>query len=462
MRTTSELRAQNRASRWWLSGLALTFIVALVAAALVLRQQGASLALTAPSPSPLAVPSRSALFPAPVVAAPVPTSAGLQRALAVALRDPALGSRVALSVLDTAGGEPLLELGATRPVTPASTAKIATAVAVLTVLPPDQRFQTRVLQGPRGDIVLVGGGDPTLAGSNATPNSYPEPARLADLATQLKGVVVRRVLVDDSLFTGPPLGPGWKPNYVQDGDVAPIGALAVDRGELSTKDRQPRSADPGLEAGRQLAALLQVKSAGRGTAPAGAALLATVSSPPVAELVESMLVASDNDLAEALGRQLALASGQPASFVGAVAAIAAALGPLLDQANVHRSALALQDASGLSPLSRLQPVVITRLLALVGREARYAPILSGLPVAGFDGTLANRYRSAPTSSAAGVVRAKTGTLNGVSALAGLVRTRDGRLLAFDATADGVPIGSTLAAQAALDRVATALAACGCR
>jgi D-alanyl-D-alanine carboxypeptidase/D-alanyl-D-alanine-endopeptidase (penicillin-binding protein 4) len=88
-------------------------------------------------------------------------------------------------------------------------------------------------------------------------------------------------------------------------------------------------------------------------------------------------------------------------------------------------------------------------------------VLSGLPVAGFDGTLEKRFRTGPELPAAGVVRAKTGTLNGVSALAGLVRTRDGRLLAFDLTADSVPIGATLAAQRALDRLAAALAGCGC-
>jgi D-alanyl-D-alanine carboxypeptidase/D-alanyl-D-alanine-endopeptidase (penicillin-binding protein 4) len=91
-------------------------------------------------------------------------------------------------------------------------------------------------------------------------------------------------------------------------------------------------------------------------------------------------------------------------------------------------------------------------------------VLTGLPVAGFSGTLSERYRkpAAGAGLGAGVVRAKTGTLNGVSALAGLVRTADGRLLAFALTADGVPLGATKQAEAALDRLAAALAACGCR
>jgi D-alanyl-D-alanine carboxypeptidase/D-alanyl-D-alanine-endopeptidase (penicillin-binding protein 4) len=77
-------------------------------------------------------------------------------------------------------------------------------------------------------------------------------------------------------------------------------------------------------------------------------------------------------------------------------------------------------------------------------------------VAGFTGTLATRY----TDGAAGVVRAKTGTLTGVNTLAGTVVDRDGRLLAFAFLASDTT--DAQAAQSALDRTATALAACGCR
>jgi D-alanyl-D-alanine carboxypeptidase/D-alanyl-D-alanine-endopeptidase (penicillin-binding protein 4) len=121
--------------------------------------------------------------------------------------------------------------------------------------------------------------------------------------------------------------------------------------------------------------------------------------------------------------------------------------------------VALRDASGLSPQDRVSPAALTALLATAVKDPRFGPVLSGLPVGGFDGTLADRFRSGPGG---GVVRAKTGTLDGVSALAGLVRTRDGRLLAFDVTADGVRHGATARAQRALDRVATVLASCGCR
>jgi serine-type D-Ala-D-Ala carboxypeptidase/endopeptidase (penicillin-binding protein 4) len=184
-------------------------------------------------------------------------------------------------------------------------------------------------------------------------------------------------------------------------------------------------------------------------------------------LVERMLARSDNDLAEALARQVALSQGQPASFAGGAVAVQAVLGPFLDEVGVGREAVALVDGSGLSRLDRLAPAALTRLLARVASDdgsdtaQRLAPVLTGLPVAGFSGTLMDRYRTGGGLPAAGVVRAKTGTLNGVSALAGLVRTADGRLLAFDLTADGVPLGATRRAEAALDRLAAALAACGC-
>jgi D-alanyl-D-alanine carboxypeptidase/D-alanyl-D-alanine-endopeptidase (penicillin-binding protein 4) len=173
-------------------------------------------------------------------------------------------------------------------------------------------------------------------------------------------------------------------------------------------------------------------------------------------LVERMLSRSDNDLAEALARAVALAQGEPASFAGAAAAVGAVL------AGLGITGVDLDDGSGLSRSNRLQPASLTRLLARAGSEDRFAPLLAGLPVAGFDGTLARRYRTGPGVPAAGVVRAKTGTLDGVSALAGLVQTADGRLLAFDLTADGVPLGATRGAEAALDRLAAALASCGCR
>lgn len=443
----------------WLVALvvALLAVVGGATAAVVVAasHEGPSRAVRAAAPEP----TRTPLLGAPGPDARVPSEAGLRAALAPVLRDRALGRRLVLSVIDVLTGSPLLETAALTPVVPASTAKLATAVAALTSLAPDRRLTTRVVAGSApGDVVLVGAGDPTLAGSHPL-GGYPRTARLADLAAALTrgGVPVRRVLVDDTLFSGPRTGPGWKPGYVTNGDVTPVSALEVDGGRVARGLHAPRSTDPALQAGQDLAALLKVRApVTRATAPPGAAVLASVVSPSVAELVEAMLSRSDNDVAEALGRQVALQRGLPATFDGAATAVGQVAGELLGGA-----ALGLHDTSGLSPLDRLRPADLTRLLARAVRDRRYGPLLAGLPVAGFDGTLADRFRKGPATAAAGEVRAKTGTLSGVGALAGLVVTRDGRLLAFDLTADGVEAVGTTASQAALDRVAAVIAGCGC-
>ena len=197
----------------------------------------------------------------------------------------------------------------------------------------------------------------------------------------------------------------------------------------------------------------------RGRAPVGATTLAAVSSQPIPRLVEQMLLASDNVLAEALARQVAIAEGGPASFAGAVDAtreVLARLGmPAGDQ---------LLDGSGLSAQDRVTPALLAALLRAAADpdQPGLHALLPGLPVSGYLGTLDDRYRTGPAAVAAGEVRAKTGTLDGVSSLAGLVRGADGRLLVFAVVADRVPAGGTLPAEAALDEVAAALTTCGCR
>ena len=124
--------------------------------------------------------------------------------------------------------------------------------------------------------------------------------------------------------------------------------------------------------------------------------------------------------------------------------------------------IVLQDGSGLSRSNQVQPVALAALLGRAARDPRLRPLLTGLPVAGFDGTLTLRFLGPGAAPAAGEVRAKTGTLEGVSALAGLVRTASGRLLAFDLTAEGTLRAGTPGAEAALDDLAAVLASCGCR
>jgi D-alanyl-D-alanine carboxypeptidase/D-alanyl-D-alanine-endopeptidase (penicillin-binding protein 4) len=430
------------------------------------RDPGAATAAPTSSPSPTPEPL---VVPSPVLAdpsaGPAQAPAGVARALAGPLSDPRLGGRVAATVLDVETGAVLLDRGAHTPVTPASAAKLATAVALLSVVEPEQRLTTKVVAGAgTGEVVLVGGGDATLSAAPAgTPTAYEGAPRIATLAAAVRkaGVpAVTRVLVDSSLFEGPGLAPGWDPVDIAGGYITPISATMVDAGRQA--GLRARATDPDLAAGRALAAALGAPNAPvtRGRATPGSRRLAEVASQPVPRLVEQMLLASDNVLAETLARQVAIAEGGPASFAGAAAATRAVLARM----ELPTGEDGLVDGSGLSLRNRLTPALLAGLLrrAAGPDDPRLHALVPALPVSGYLGTLDDRFLTGPAAVAAGQVRAKTGTLNGISSLAGLVRGADGRLLAFAVVADRVPAAGQLGAEAALDLVAARLAACGCR
>jgi serine-type D-Ala-D-Ala carboxypeptidase/endopeptidase (penicillin-binding protein 4) len=396
--------------------------------------------------------------------APAPEAAVLAGELAPLLAAPALGAGVEARVVDVASGEVLLDQGSEDPSTPASTAKLLTAVAALTTLGPDTTLETTVVAGAApGEVVLVGGGDPTL--SRTVPSlTYPGAPTVADLAAQVRsslppGTEVTRVVVDSSLFDGPLTAAGWGPGDAPSTYAAPVTATAVDGARVRSGDL-PRSGSPGTDAGTALAVALGVPGAPvvLGEAPQGAQTLGAVRSAPVARLVEQALSQSDNLLTESLARHVALARDLPATFEGAAEAVTAALAG----AGLDVTGVSLADGSGLSATDRVPVALLTELLsgAADGTLPGTSPVLSGLPVAGYDGTLFDRGDEDP-ETAPGAVRAKTGTLLGVHGLAGTVVTAEGRLLVFAVVADGAPANGE-AAEAALDDVASALAACGCR
>jgi D-alanyl-D-alanine carboxypeptidase/D-alanyl-D-alanine-endopeptidase (penicillin-binding protein 4) len=405
---------------------------------------------------------------APVLAslptdAPVPDAATLTTRLGPLVAAPALGSGVSAEVVDVATGETLYGLDPTSPATPASTAKLLTAVAALTTLDPAATLTTTVVQGATpGELVLVGGGDVTLSRTSPS-QSYPGAPTMADLAEQVTaalpaGTPVTGIVVDSSLYTGPLTAAGWGTGDAPSSYAAPVTATAVDGARLQP-GAEARSGQPGLDAGAALADALGAPAATvtLGEAPEGAQTLATVESAPVVRLVEQTLSLSDNMLAETLARQVAIARGEPASFEGGARAVLGALG----ESGVDVTGVALSDGSGLSSQDQVPAAVLADLLrgAADGSLDGAAALLSGLPVAGYDGTLVDRGDEDP-ATAPGTVRAKTGTLDGVHALAGTVITADGRLLAFAVLADAAT-GGEPAAEAALDEVAAELARCGC-
>ncbi|WUH92977.1 D-alanyl-D-alanine carboxypeptidase/D-alanyl-D-alanine-endopeptidase [Streptomyces sp. NBC_00433] len=406
---------------------------------------------TAAPPVRRAAAAAPAVPPAPS-AAPVLAAAGtgqppavktLAARLAPLMASPDLGTTRTGAVLDVATGRLLYDHKSGTASTPASTTKLATATAALGTLGGNRTLTTAVVATAPGRIVLVGGGDPTL-----------ELDRLAaDTAAALhtRGTTSVRLGYDTSLYSGPALHPiGYNEN------LAPVTALMVREGRLNGSASGPaqRTTHPALAAATSFAKLLRshgitVTGEPASAGGAGGTRLAAHQSAPVSALVERMLTDSDNDLAEALARQVALATGRPASFAGAAKAIPAAL----RQYGVPLASAVFADGSGLDHVDALSPATLTRVLALAASPAHpeLRPVLAGLPIASFTGTLAARFGAAP---GAGVVRAKTGTLTGTNTIAGVTVTPGGRVLAFSFMTQGAP--SADAAQSALDALGSAV------
>jgi D-alanyl-D-alanine carboxypeptidase/D-alanyl-D-alanine-endopeptidase (penicillin-binding protein 4) len=412
--------------------------------------------------------------------AQTPTEQSVAAVLQPLLTNGGLGGHVTVNVVDVSSGTQLYGSGEDEPTTPASTMKLATAISALAVRGPAYQIPTRVVAGAQpGEVVLIGGGDPTLA-AGATP-AYPGAAKLSDLAAQVKRalneVAPAKVIVDSSLFTGAKASPQWDPSDVSDGQVSNITALMTDGARTDPKRSgtpAPRYGSPDLAAGRSFAKLLGLPTSAvaRGSAPAGAGgagsgapapaasgaasaepgtLLGEVKSPPLVRILEAMLSSSDNVIAEMMARQVALATGRPASFDGGAMAVL----DTLEKLGVPTEGAHIVDGSGLSSSDKLTPKLLTAILTIAASpdQPQLHGLFTGLPVAGYSGTLINRYRDDDSESGAGLVRAKTGTLTGVSALAGLVIDSSGRLLAFALMADQAQGG----ADEALDKIAAALA-----
>jgi serine-type D-Ala-D-Ala carboxypeptidase/endopeptidase (penicillin-binding protein 4) len=398
--------------------------------------------------------------------APQPSTAGLSAVLGPLLSDSGLGGHVTASVIDVATGQQLYNRDGAGAATPASTAKLVTAAAVLQARGPAYRIPTRVVAGANpGEVVLVGGGDPTLAAGVNT--SYPGAARVdllaGKVAKALNGQPATRVTVDVSAYSGPTYSPGWYAADARSGVISNITALMTDgarKDPRKVKDPSARQSQPDLAAGQTFAAALGLPASvvSFATAPAGAKMLGEVLSPPVSRMVEMMLQESDNVVAEAMARQVALAKGKPGSFEGG----AQAAHEMLAAIGVPTAGLVLADGSGLSHLDRVSAQLLTAILAKAASPdfPQLRSILTGLPVAAYSGTLSDRYTNPSAGgTGAGTVRAKTGTLSNVDTLAGLAVDANGRLLAFSLLADAT--GNSGSARAALDRVAAAVASCGC-
>jgi D-alanyl-D-alanine carboxypeptidase/D-alanyl-D-alanine-endopeptidase (penicillin-binding protein 4) len=408
---------------------------------------------------------------------------------------------------------------------PASNQKLLVAAAALDALGPDFCFTTRVLAlGPRrgetlaGDLVLRGGGDPTLTteqlsaladgvaaaglrqvtGRVRGDDSFFDRQRLCfgwswddesyDYAAPISGLTLNQNTVGVEVRPG--ARPGLPPLVRIDPPAAPVtlrvravtapagepAALQVERtrareeivvsGRLSRDSapvtRRVTVEEPPLYAAAVFTALLRARGmrvAGRPvvmTAPVGAPTLCEVRSAPLAAIVRAMDKNSENLFAETLLKTLGTRPAARTPGVGIGGQGEAALRGFLARSGLCGAALALADGSGLSRLDLISPRNLVRLLAAMDRHPARAAFFDSLPIAGVDGTLRRRMVG---TAAAGVVRAKTGTLTHVTALSGIVTTRDGERLAFSILTNNfpAPLSGPNAPRAMEDAVAIALA-----
>ncbi len=428
-----------------------------------------------PDAGPAAVPPPEGLeLPALTDPAPVDTPATppgridpalVQAAVGPYLADAALGPHVVGVVADLTAGRPVVRLGDGVATIPASVTKLLTTAAALSVLGPETRFTTRVVAGGKKRIVLVGGGDPFLS-SKPLPAAYPEHADLRTLAAQTAAALKQQgrtsvqLGYDDSLFSEPSFNPAWPAHYLPENVVSRVTALWVDEGRPATGSG--RVEDPSLYAAQTFAAALVARGitvVGEPThgLASGGRELASVQSAPLREIAARVLEVSDNEAAEVLSHQVGRAVTGTGTFADGAAAVTRTLEDLGVTADFD-----IHDGSGLSRENRITPLALVQVLRLTLDPAHpeLNAVVTALPVAGFTGSLTNRFDQ-PFPDSRGLVRAKTGTLSNVSSLAGIAVDQDGHQMLFALMADSIAKPNETKAQKALDAAAGALGACHC-
>lgn len=349
-------------------------------------------------------------------------------------------------------------------VVPASAAKLLTAVAVLRHLDVEDRLRTTVVATEpasggvlEGDLWLVGGGDPLLgtqpwaASFEHQPALYSPLELLADRVAEAGVRVVRgRVIGDDDRYDETRYVTTWPARYVTENQTGPLSALSVNDGFSAWEPAVVPFADPAAGAATVLTDLLRQRGvqvdgeAGSGSSPGGAVEVAALASARVGELVSQMLRESDNGTAELLVKELGLVVRGEGSTAAGIAAVADALAAL----GLPTTGAVIADGSGLDRGNRLNCRLIQ---AVLSRAEPGGPLDAGLAVAGRTGTLTERFLAGPVG---GRLRAKTGTLEGVTALAGYAEVRLGQALTFAYVANG--IASTNGGFALQDQLADSL------
>ena len=410
-------------------------------------------------------------------AAPLPDIAKLSVDLQKALMFDGAGT-FSMYVADALTGQELFSQAGESARIPASNLKLLTAGAVLKTLGPDARFSTRAIAGADAhEIVLLAGGDSMLSAGGSAQDLAMGHAGLATLARNTAAALAAAgatgpvtISIDDTLFTGSPLNPTWAAEDVDAGEIAPIYPMALYSGRTSPGVLSgPRPQDSAVAVAEAFAGALEdagVATTGtitRGAAPAAAqgaavgspgTVLASVESATVVEQTRYMLEESDNYTAEVLGRMVAVKLGADASNAGAVAAVR----EVVEGLGLPMDTITTTDNCGLSASNLISPRQLVEFLSLMLADpaADIGQALPGLPIGGLAGSLDDRFVREPRLRGAGLVRAKTGSLNQVTSLSGYVINSQGRLLVFSVLGNGLT-GGGAAARPVVDTAASVLA-----
>jgi len=346
-------------------------------------------------------------------------------------------------VRDLDSGATIYERRADRRRVPASVEKLFTTSTALLSIGPTATLDTRALTdgalGPdgvlRGDVYLVGGGDPSLSGAGLQ--------RLARLlASQGVRSVTGRVYGDESLFDDRRGGTRTGGRF--DGFMGGVLSAVAYRRGFDDRLSPPADAAERFAAWLNIAGIEVQRGGGERVAPSGARELARIASPPVRALINATNRPSDNFYAEMLFKALG------ARLTGAGTHQA---GQVVVRGEMKELGLnpTVSDGSGLSRTNRTTPRQVVRLFEKAVDTGIAADLRASLAVAGRTGTLSRRMRDTP---AEGSCAAKTGTLRGVSALAGICVTGAGDDVAFAFLLNGV---NTFSAKRIEDRMTAAIA-----
>ena len=389
---------------------------------------------------------------APASASASASESAINSKLAQRLKNRAIGKSLAYVVMDTTSGNVVASRNSDTPMLPASNMKIITATNALSTMPPTQTFTTSVFSEPSaGRIVLQGGGDPLLTKKNVKELA----AKTAALVDHTQPLVVD---TDLNRFAPPTNGPGWTKGYVPS-VVSPVSPLAL----YGDYTRTPAEHVVTLFLQELTHLGVTATQGSEFDVAADAIAIASVSPHTVADAVHLMLLDSENNVAEILFRQVALATMHPATWQGASEAAIANLNLL----GINTMNLTLADGSGVSRSDRLTAMTLANVLRLTSATdpARFSVMFEpgAMPTSGVDGTLKakfHRYTTAPSSCAAGKIRAKTGTLHDTIALSGTTHDADGQLKAFSFLVNKRPTSVIpLRTRQAIDGLAATITGC---